>query len=216
MSARKSILSRPRNHVSLSHNENKTPQPPQGHPDRSPLYSLSPRTRRRLPQRTPRLDEIVCRTRPLEDSLALRYPLSGLEALEERASGPMPRRSCRQFLPEDRLLVCRSPHPGRRSKEPARKGSAPDREKGSDDNRDHRQSNAGCQPRPRLEAASRPLRWSRRIQSRHLTRFVCLRTGRLLSKTVLLQGQPPGLLPNLKLNPLTHRCLASAYLCVCC
>src|SRR5260370_15642821 len=140
-------------------NENKTPPPDQSDPGRNAPLRLRAPTRRRLPQRTARLAKIGRRTRSLENPVALRYPFKRLEALEKRASGPMPRRSGRQLLSKDGLLVRRGPHPGRRSKKSARKSSAANRKEGPDHNRDRRQSNAGRQPRPGMEAASRSLRW---------------------------------------------------------
>src|SRR5260370_40336722 len=139
-------------------NENKTPPPDQSDPGRNAPLSLRAPTRRRLPQRTARLAKIGRRTRSLENPVALRYPFKRLEALEKRASGPMPRRSGRQLLSKDRFLVRRGTHPGRRSKESARKGSPAYPEEGPDNYRDRSQSTTDRQPVPSVEAAPRPLR----------------------------------------------------------
>ena len=65
----KSVLSERGNQVSLIHDENHEPR--WMDPDSNAPLSLRERIGRRLPQRTARLAKIVCRTRPLEDPVAL-------------------------------------------------------------------------------------------------------------------------------------------------
>ena len=168
-------------------------------PDRNTRLSLREPASRRLPQWPARYAKIGCRARSLEDPVALRYPHQRLEALEKRPSRPMPRRSSRQLLSQNRFLFRRSPHPGRRPEESARKSGAANREEGPDPYRDPCQSSSGRRPLPGMEVAPGPLRWSGWKKGRDLTRFVRLRKGRLFRDAVLLPGQQTSVLRHLEL-----------------